>query len=121
MIPRLYELFTGRAWTTVRSMAAEYGPPPGARYAAELSGYTDTELITHGEAILTALRHRDHIAKDAPTWWPDDCQACPSDCRECSRDETTCECYTHPHPDDLDEPATMPDVDLHRLPTVSVL
>lgn len=61
MIPRLYELLTGRPWTTVRSMAAEYGPPPAARYAAELSTYTDTELIAHGERILATLRARDRI------------------------------------------------------------
>ena len=55
MIRRLYETLTGRPWTTTRSAAAEFGPPPGARYAGELAAYTDTELITHGDRILAQL------------------------------------------------------------------
>jgi hypothetical protein len=114
MIPRLYELLTGRPWTSVRSMTAEFGPPPGAVYATELAAYTDTELIANGGHILAHLRHQDHIAETDPMWWPDDCEACPPDCRECSRDESTCECYTHPHPDDLDEPQAAPDTGTSR-------
>jgi hypothetical protein len=37
---------------TTRSAAAEFGPPPGARYAAELAAYSDAELM---------LRERDDI------------------------------------------------------------
>jgi hypothetical protein len=58
MIPRLYELLTGRRWTSVRSMTAEFGPPPGTVYAIELAGYTDAELIANGEQILAHLRTR---------------------------------------------------------------
>lgn len=31
--------------TTVRSMAAEFGPPPAVHFAAELAGLTDLDLI----------------------------------------------------------------------------
>ena len=58
MIPRLYELLTGRPWTSVRSMTAEFGPPPGAVYGEQLAGYTDAELIANGEQILANLRTR---------------------------------------------------------------
>jgi len=58
MIPRLYELLTGRRWTSVRSMTAEFGPPPAAVYATELAAYTDAELIAHGGHILAHLRTR---------------------------------------------------------------
>ena len=36
-----------RRWwrRTVRSAAQEFGPPPGARYAVELSRYSDRELL----------------------------------------------------------------------------
>jgi hypothetical protein len=56
MITRLYELLTGQPWTTTRSMAAEFGPPPAARYATQLAAYSDAELIAHGKAILARLR-----------------------------------------------------------------
>jgi hypothetical protein len=56
MITRLYEALTGRPWTTTRSMTAEYGPPAGARYATDLAGYSDAELIANGQRILAALR-----------------------------------------------------------------
>lgn len=59
MIPRLYELLTGRPWTTTRSMSTEYGPPPGAVYATQLAAYTDRDLILHGDRILAHLRARD--------------------------------------------------------------
>jgi hypothetical protein len=55
MLQRLYELVTGRPWTTVRSAAAEFGPPPGARYAAELSRFSDAELYGHGDRIVAQL------------------------------------------------------------------
>jgi hypothetical protein len=46
VIRRVWKLVTGRPWTTTtRSATAEYGPPPGAVYAFELSRYTDAELI----------------------------------------------------------------------------
>lgn len=44
LIRRLYEAITGRPWTTTRSMAEEYGPPPAVAYP-ELAGYSDAELI----------------------------------------------------------------------------
>lgn len=56
MIRRLYQTLTGRPWTTTRSCAAEFGPPPGARYADQLSAYSDAELIVHGDRILARLR-----------------------------------------------------------------
>ena len=56
MFRRLYETLTGRPWTTTRSAAAEFGPPPGARYAGQLASYTDPELIAYGEQILAQLR-----------------------------------------------------------------
>jgi hypothetical protein len=69
MIPRLYELLTGRPWTSVRSMTAEFGPPPGTVYATELAAYTDTELIAHGGHILAHLRTR-HPAAGRPGTHP---------------------------------------------------
>jgi hypothetical protein len=62
MIARIWQAITGRPWTTVRSAAAEFGPPPAARYAAQLAAYSDTELIRHGEAILARLRRQDTTA-----------------------------------------------------------
>lgn len=38
----LRELLGG---TTVRSMAAEYGPPPAVHYAVELAGLDDAALL----------------------------------------------------------------------------
>ncbi len=58
MFQRLYELATGRPWTTERSAAAEFGPPPGARYAAELSRYNDAELLADGDRIVAELAAR---------------------------------------------------------------
>lgn len=59
MIARIFEAVTGRPWITTRSAAVEFGPPPGARYAAELAAYTDAELIARGPQIVAALRARD--------------------------------------------------------------
>ena len=42
---RLFELLTGKPYTTTRSMAAEFGPPPAARYP-ELAQRSDWELLT---------------------------------------------------------------------------
>lgn len=57
MIARLYELLTGQPWTTTRSAAAEFGPPPGAVYAVELSRYTDAELIAMDrDQVLAEVR-----------------------------------------------------------------
>jgi hypothetical protein len=61
MIARLFQALTGRPWTTVRSCTAEFGPPPGARYAAELAAYSDAELITGGHTILARLRREDQV------------------------------------------------------------
>lgn len=58
MLQRLYELVTGTPWTTVRSAAAEFGPPPGAQFAAELSRYSDAELYAHGDRIVAELAAR---------------------------------------------------------------
>lgn len=58
MIRWLYERLTGTPWTTVRSAAAEFGPPPGAIYADELSAYSDLDLVLHGDEILAELRSR---------------------------------------------------------------
>lgn len=67
MIAVLFQMLTGRPWTTVRSCAAEFGPPPGARYAAELSAYSDAELITGGHRILARLRREDQATTVRPT------------------------------------------------------
>ena len=48
-----------RRWwkTTVHSMAAEFGPPPGARYAVELSRYTDAQLLAADrDQVLAEVR-----------------------------------------------------------------
>lgn len=45
MLARLYEALTGKPYTTVRSMAAEFGPPPAVRYRDRLANLTDAELI----------------------------------------------------------------------------
>lgn len=55
MIRALYERVTGRPWTTVRSAAAEFGPPPGAVFAEALRHYTDQELYERGHVILREL------------------------------------------------------------------
>lgn len=54
MIERVYELMTGRSWTTRRSMAAEHGPPPAARHP-ELARYSDAELYRFGPALVAEL------------------------------------------------------------------
>ena len=47
-----------RRWTRVRSAAAEFGPPPAARYP-ELSTYSDLELVARTRAdILAEVRAR---------------------------------------------------------------
>lgn len=61
MISRIYRALTGKPWITSRSAAAEYGPPPGARYAVQLAAYTDAELISHSETILDEVREREAI------------------------------------------------------------
>lgn len=54
----VYERLTGRPWYTGRSAAAEFGPPPGARYARELAAYSDAELIAQGPQIIAELAAR---------------------------------------------------------------
>jgi hypothetical protein len=56
VIRRLWERLTGTPWTTTRSMAAEYGPPPGALFAAELAEYSDAELVKFGDEVVARLR-----------------------------------------------------------------
>ena len=58
MFERLCELVTGQPWTTVRSARTEFGPPPAARYAAELSRYNDAELLADGDRIVAELMAR---------------------------------------------------------------
>jgi hypothetical protein len=58
MLKGLYELVTGKPWTTVRSAAAEFGPPPGAVYRAELGRFSDAELYAQGDAIVAAAKRR---------------------------------------------------------------
>ena len=56
-----------RRWwrTTVRSAAAEFGPPPGARYAVELSRYTDAQLLAADrDQVLAEVReYREAVAR----------------------------------------------------------
>lgn len=59
MVRELYELMTGRAWTTTRSCAAEFGPPPGAVYAEALATFTDEQLYASGEWILAQLQEQE--------------------------------------------------------------
>ncbi|QSB14577.1 hypothetical protein JQS43_24405 [Natronosporangium hydrolyticum] len=54
MIETLYELLTGRSWTTTRSMMAEFGPPPAARHP-ELARYSDAELYERGAELVAEL------------------------------------------------------------------
>jgi hypothetical protein len=61
MIVRIYEILTGKPWTTVRSAAAEFGPPPGAVYATQLAVYTDAELIAHTGHLGELVAHADQI------------------------------------------------------------
>ena len=56
VVGQLYEAVTGRPWLTVRSAAAEFGPPPGAVYEGALSAFSDAELYAHGEEILAAAK-----------------------------------------------------------------
>lgn len=60
MIARLWERVTGRPWTTTRSCAAEFGPPPAADpvYVEALRHYTDAELVAYGHAILAEIRQQ---------------------------------------------------------------
>ena len=55
MIRWLYEVVTGTPWTTGRSMAAEFGPTLATRHP-ELSLYSDRDLVTRGDEILTEIR-----------------------------------------------------------------
>jgi hypothetical protein len=41
---------------TMRSVAAEFGPPPGARYAYLFDGMTDLDVIRRGHEIIAARR-----------------------------------------------------------------
>jgi hypothetical protein len=45
VIAFLYELITGKPWITVRSAAAEFGPPPGALLESELAAFSDAALV----------------------------------------------------------------------------
>lgn len=68
MWPRLFEALTGRAWTTTRSMAAEFGPTLASRYP-ELADYPDAELIRRpvGEVLAEIRARRVRLARvDAP-------------------------------------------------------
>lgn len=58
MLQRIYELVTGRPYITIHSATAEFGPPPGARYADELNDLTDAELYAYGTAVVADLRSR---------------------------------------------------------------
>lgn len=53
MLPRLFEALTGRPWTTTRSAAAEFGPPPAVS-CPELADYPDAELIRRPVAEVLA-------------------------------------------------------------------
>lgn len=55
---QLWKLLTGKPYTTTRSMAAEFGPPPAAAYP-ELLDYTDEELINRDiREIMAEIRAR---------------------------------------------------------------
>ncbi len=45
MIGTIFELVTGRPWLTVRSMAAEFGPPPAVYFEDELARLSDEDLM----------------------------------------------------------------------------
>jgi hypothetical protein len=53
----LWRALTGTR--TMRSAAAEFGPPPGARYADDLARYSDAELVAHGKEILADVTAKD--------------------------------------------------------------
>jgi len=54
----LYERITGTSYLTVRSAAAEFGPPPAAQYP-ELLSYSAGELIRRGrDELLAEIRQR---------------------------------------------------------------
>lgn len=67
MIKAFYEMVTGTPWTSGRSATADYGPPPAARYAAELGALADEELLrlTPERAVAYALEVRE-LACAAP-------------------------------------------------------
>lgn len=54
----IWQRLTGQPWTTSRSAAVEFGPPPAAdpRYAEALQGYSDAELVERGHAVLAEIR-----------------------------------------------------------------
>jgi hypothetical protein len=52
----LYEKTTGTPWTTTRSMAAEFGPPPAVQFSNELLRLTDDELLLYGDQVLAGAR-----------------------------------------------------------------
>ncbi|MEU4424818.1 hypothetical protein AB0F81_29720 [Actinoplanes sp. NPDC024001] len=52
MIWRLYERLTARPWKVTRSVAVEFGPPPGARY------YRPSLTMTADMQYLATVRHR---------------------------------------------------------------
>ena len=57
MIAFLYELVTGRPWITVRSMAAEFGPPPAVEFEYELRHMrSDLVLMLHGDRVVAEAR-----------------------------------------------------------------
>lgn len=66
MIRDLYERATGRPWLTVRSASAEFGPPPGARYADVLDQYTDADLYAFGDLIIAACIAADQTSAPDP-------------------------------------------------------
>lgn len=58
----LWKALTGTPWKTVRSAAAEFGPPPGVRYADDLAHLTDAELLLYGEQVVARARARRRLA-----------------------------------------------------------
>lgn len=54
----LWEKLTGTPWKTTRSAAAEFGPPPGARYARDLEALTNTEVAMYGEQVVARAQAR---------------------------------------------------------------
>lgn len=58
MIKFLYEKVTGTPWTTTRSAAAEFGPPPAVEFATDLVWLTDSEVLLYGDQVVRQARAR---------------------------------------------------------------
>lgn len=58
ILETLWERATGTPYRTVRSAAAEFGPPPAVVHADRLGALSDYEVLLYGESVVADSRAR---------------------------------------------------------------